>query len=97
MEEEKMRDLIMPNSGCELIETFGTNVTAFIQLCNRTHDVCDGCAYNPCVRMIKLQEKEVELRKRNFGKVNFETNVEIAERLGISKRQAAKMKKRGEI
>ena len=97
MEQEKIRALIKPDSGCKLCDSFGSHVAAFIQLCSMTHDVCDGCAYNPCDRMRLLELEEKQRRANNFGKVNFETNAEIAERLGISKRQVAKMKKRGEL
>jgi hypothetical protein len=97
MEQEKIRALLKPDSGCELCDSFGAHVSAFIDLCTQTHDICDGCAFNPCKFIERSVMEERQRRAENFGKVNFETNAQIAERLGISKRQAAKMRKRGEI
>lgn len=71
--------------------------TTFHGLCLRTKNVCIDCAFNPCLRMKIIEDAKRQTNKANFGKLPFETNTEIAKRLGISPRQASKMRKRGEL
>jgi len=93
MNRDKFIDLSKPDSGCQLAETMP--FLAFKQLCEMTSNVCDGCAYNPCEKVKRDERLAKDKKKANFGKHNFETNADIAKRLGISKRQVAKMRKKG--
>ena len=95
MDSDKFVDLIRPQSGCELAASMP--FAMFQGLCERTSDVCIGCAYNPCERMNADTRSQKEIRKANFGKVDFETNAEIAKRLNISARQVSKMRRKREI
>ena len=56
-------------------------------------DPCRDCAsINNCITRERLIEKA---NKRTSVKANVETNAEIDNRLGLSKRQVSKMRKRG--
>ena len=87
-------DMIRPGAGCKLAEA---GFAVFQHIYNTSNgDPCDGCGYNQGCELLEKEAKDSRLRKQgNFGKVGFETNAEIAERLGISKRQVVKMRKRG--
>lgn len=87
-------DMIRPQSGCKLAEDL--NFAVFQHIYNTSNgNPCDGCAHNRgCELLARQAKKEFQRRQENFGKVRFETNAQIAERLGVSKRQASKMKRR---
>jgi len=97
-------DMIRPHSGCDLAAT--TPYAMFRGLFVVTNgNPCDGCAHaRNCDFLIKQRAHERELKVKNFGKVNFETNAQIAGRLTkegrrgtVTPRQVSKMRKRGEI
>ncbi|MFH1327436.1 MAG: hypothetical protein ABIH76_01080 [Candidatus Bathyarchaeota archaeon] len=96
-------NMIRPQSGCELANT--TPFAIFKGIFEKTNgDICNGCAYKQnCSFLEKQIAKEEQRKKENFGKVNFETNAQIAERLSkkmgkeITPRQVSKMRKRGEL
>jgi hypothetical protein len=90
-------DMIRPQSGCELAEDLQFSVFKHIYDTSNG-DPCDGCAHKQgCAFLTSQAHNESSRRRENFGKVGFETNAKIAERLGISKRQVAKMRKKGEL
>ena len=90
-------DMIRPGSGCKLSEDMEFAVFKYIYV-ESSGNPCDGCAYNQGCELSAKQSRAGFLkRQRNFGKVSFETNAEVAKRLNISKRQVAKMRKRGEL
>jgi len=95
MDRDKFIDLIRPNSGCKLAESMSFSM--FQGLCERTKNICDGCAFNPCEKMRKDKERDKAMRRANFGTHTHKTNAEIAKEMGISKRQVSKMKKKGEL
>jgi len=92
-------DLIRPNSGCKLVEECGYAIFKGV-FDHSGGDPCNGCAYEEgsrCQFLATIKLKASQSRRENFGKVSFKTNAEIAEEKGISKRQVAKMRKRGEL
>ena len=90
-------DFIRPGSGCKLSESMEFALFQYIYIGSLAKP-CDGCAYiQGCKLLAKEASAHFSRKQKNFGKVNFETNAEIAKRLNVSKRQAAKMRKRGEI
>lgn len=92
MNKDRFVDLVRAGSGCALASTLP--FMAFKQLCEMTSDVCDGCGFKPCDKMKQDERRAKDARRAHFGMRDFETNAEKAKRLGISKRQAAKLKKR---
>jgi len=90
-------DMIRPHSGCKLAEV--THLVVFQHIYETSNgDPCNGCIYNKkCELLARQAEKDLLRRQESFGKVRFETNAKIAERLGISKRQVAKMRKNREL
>jgi len=90
-------DMIRPNSGCALAK--GTGFIAIFRLTNG--QPCDGCAAhhtpNECEFLRKQLDAAHTRRRWNFNQHSHETNAEIAKRMGMSKRQVAKMRKKGEL
>lgn len=82
-------------SSCALLSP---SPVMLIEIYNRSNgDPCYGCGYaNNCQTKhdLKLAAKQ---KSRGQGIYLGETNAEIAKRLGISKRQVAKMRKNGEL
>lgn len=90
-------DMIRPGSGCRLAEEMEFSVFQYVYI-GSLGNPCKGCAYIQKCKLLAKQARDAFSRKqKNFGKANFETNAEIAKRLNISKRQVAKMRKRGEV
>ncbi len=96
MNEDKFVDLIRPGSGCALAESTEFAVLQGIYV-NRAGDICTGCSYNPCEKMKEDKRREKERRATGFSKPIRGSNAEIAAGLNITKRQAAKMRRRGEL
>ncbi|KKM89178.1 hypothetical protein LCGC14_1251160 [marine sediment metagenome] len=92
-------DMIRPNSGCALAK--GSGFTVFQGLFKLTNGKpCWGCAYNipnECEFLRKQLDAAHTRRRWNFNQHSHETNAEIAKRMGMSKRQVAKMRKKGEL
>lgn len=95
MNRDKLVDLIRPGSGCALFED--TEYSVFKGIYDRTGDVCAECGYNPCERMKEDERRDKERRSARFGKHGPGTNADIAAKLKVSKRQVAKMRRRGEL
>ena len=90
-------DMIRPESGCKLAESTEFAVFRYIYI-GSLGKPCNECAYfQGCELLAKEAQAGFSRRQKNFGKVDFETNAKIAKRLNVSKRQVAKMRKRGEI
>jgi len=90
-------DLIRPDSGCKLVEECGYAIFKGV-FDHSGGDPCNGCPYEEgpkCQFLITIKLKASQRRRENFGKVSFKTNAKIAEEKGISKRQVAKMRRRG--
>lgn len=102
--------MLLPNSGCTLLGSFGDNVNAFISLAESSNNVCDGCAYNKkgfnaCG--FHKHEAKIELLKRSglyddivdykVAVLNRMTNADLAKKHGISKRQASKIRRKGTL
>ena len=94
-------DMIRPQSGCTLAKDYNIFKGIFY-LTNG--DPCRDCGFRGGCKFLEEQKiKEKQQRIKNFGKVNFETNAQIAERLSkkmgkeITPRQVSKMIKRGEL
>lgn len=58
---------------------------------------CDGCVFKHNCKQRHDLELVISSKKRTPKKPMRETNAEIAKRLGITKRQAAKMRKAGKL
>ena len=95
-------DMVRPESGCKSAETY-TVFKAIFDLTNG--NPCSECGYkDDCYFLKRLEEKEKRQKIANFGRVDFETNAQIAKRLSkkmgrgiITSRQVSKMRKRGEL
>jgi len=81
-------DFIRPDSGCKLSEHPGFKGIFDM---GRGYP-CNGCAFSKVCSFLKKIEQEKRIK--NFGKVSFKTNKEIAEEKGISKRQASKLRRK---
>jgi len=91
--EMEFVDMIRPQSGCKLAEDLHFAVFEHIYNTSKRYP-CGGCVYKQKCELLARQVRGEFLRhQENFSKVGFETNAQIAKRLGISKRQASKMKK----
>jgi len=91
---DKYVDMIRPGSGCEFAKDFNVFRVIF-KLTNG--NPCKGCGDSSgCEFLKKTMVKIVghEGVRRLLGR---KTNAELAKELGVSKRQIAKMRKRGEI
>ncbi len=58
---------------------------------------CPGCAYENSCRARKELEFKNNPNKSPIPGKHFETNAQIASRLGVSKRQVAKMRRDGRL
>jgi hypothetical protein len=77
-------------SSCEL-----AGQSIFLGLWKATGEYpCGGCGYKTCPTRKELEFKNTP--KPIPGK-HFETNAQIASRLGVSKRQVAKMRRDGRL
>lgn len=92
-----LTDMLRPSSGCTLANDM--KFTMFQGLFNLTNgDPCDGCPHHSGCGFLREQLNTAHSRRvRNFGQHSHETNAEIAERMGISKRKVAKMRRRKEL
>ncbi len=90
-------DMIRSDSGCTLANSM--KLTMFQGLFKLTNgNPCDGCPYRSECGFLREQLNTAYSRRvRNFGQHSHETNAEIAKRMNISKRQVAKMRKKGEL
>ncbi len=90
-------DMIRPDSECILANKM--KFAMFKGLFDLTNgDPCEGCAYySGCEFLRKRLNTAHSRRVRNFALHSYETNAEIAKRMGMSKRQVAKMRKKGEL
>jgi hypothetical protein len=95
MTQDEIINMAHPDSGCKLARTM--TFAMFHGLCLRAGDVCKQCIFNPCQRMKKIEDLKRQKEAKRRVKYDLETNAEIAKRLGITPRQASKMRKRGEI
>ena len=93
-------DMTRPESGCTLAKEYNIFKGIFVLT---QGNPCPGCGFNDgCKFLEKQKTEEKQRRTKNFGKVNFETNAQIAERLSkklgreITSRQVSKMRKRGD-
>lgn len=78
-------------SGCSLADTMP--VRAFAELYRMANnDPCKGCTM-PCELKSKLNDREKRVTKTGSSM----TNKQIADNLGISKRQVAKMRAAGTL
>ncbi len=93
----ELTDMIRPNSGCTLANEM--KFVMFQGLFKLTNgDPCEGCPhYSGCEFLQKLLNTAHARRMWNFKLHSHETNAEIAKRMGMSKRQVAKMRKKGEL
>jgi xanthine dehydrogenase iron-sulfur cluster and FAD-binding subunit A len=86
---------------CPLKDSFG--MVAFILFLERVNgDACTtGCGFynmGKCQGYRDIcQAKKMSKRATSYKQPLTETNAQIAERLGVSKRQVAKMRKKGEL
>ena len=61
-------------------------------------DPCCGCGYAPNCKVKLALEADSKARQRGDKcRIVQESNTDIAKRLGISKRQVSKLRKRGEL
>lgn len=95
MNEDKFVDLIRPGSGCALAESMEFAVFQYIY--KQSSNICDECDYKPCEKMKEDKRREKERRATGFSKPIRGSNAEIAAGLNITKRQVAKMRRRGEL
>lgn len=93
----ELTDMIRPNSGCTLADEMKfTMFQGIFRLA--AGNPCDGCSYHSGCEFLREQLNAAHSRRvRNFGQHSHETNAEIAKRMGMSKRQVAKMRKKGEL
>lgn len=91
----ELTDMLRPDSGC----TLANNYAVFRGIFELTGgNPCGGCGYyNGCEFLQKQSEAAHARRVRNFGQHSHETNTEISKRMGVSKRQVAKMRKNKEL
>lgn len=105
----ELTDMMQLDSGCKLAGDVGFILFKGIYDLTKGNP-CDGCPYDasraadrisfatsPCEFINEKTAKEKQVKAANFGKHAHETNAEIGERLGVSGRQVAKMRKRGEL
>jgi hypothetical protein len=95
--EDLFTDMIRPGSGCDLAE--GREYGYFAGIWKLTGgNPCKGCfTKGYCGFMKKYRQKDKDQRVADFGKHAHKTNAELAAELGVSKRQIAKMRKRGKL
>ena len=92
--KDKYVDMIRPGSGCELAGEMAVFQVIFAM---SQGNPCLGCGFaKGCEFLKKTMVKLVghEAVRRLIG---GKTNAELAKEKGVSKRQIAKMRKRGEI
>jgi len=90
-------DMAQPNSGCDVAE--GMDIIMFKGLFEITGgNICPECVERD---QCAFQERRKSLKKAahavRFGNHGHKTNAEYATDMGVSKRQVAKMRKRGEL
>ena len=98
---DKFDSMTHSQSGCTLAKEYDIFKGVFA-LTNG--NPCHGCGFEGGCKFLEKQKiKEKEQKIKNFGKVNFETNAQIAKRLTkkmgkeITSRQVSKMRRRGEL
>jgi len=80
-------------SDCDLLKPSPVILMAIYDMSGG--DPCRDCASrNYCITRKRLIEKA---NNKTSVKANVETNAEIANRMGLSKRQVSKMRKRGDL
>ncbi|KKM94829.1 hypothetical protein LCGC14_1194550 [marine sediment metagenome] len=90
-------DMIRPDSGCTLANSEGFVMFQGIFRLSAGNP-CDGCPHHSGCAFLREQLNTAHSRRvSNFGLHSHETNAEIAKRMNISKRQVAKMRKKGEL
>lgn len=84
--------------GCEYVEEFGPAFSGmYVPCANKGENVCDGCyKKGKCVPEKMMQNRKIN---QEYKPVQFyeKTNKQIADDLGISKRQVVKLRKSGQL
>uniref|UniRef100_A0A6M3LE98 Uncharacterized protein n=1 Tax=viral metagenome TaxID=1070528 RepID=A0A6M3LE98_9ZZZZ len=94
----KLEDFVKEGSGCKLAKSLpDIGFAELYRLANS--DPCRECAYrtNQCEFLKKVEQQKRDEKEELFGRVRFETNAQIAEKRGISKRQVSKLRRSGKL
>jgi len=93
MQKIELVDFI--RSDCKLLKPDVSILIEIYKLSNG--DPCRECCYNGSCQVLKSFQLKEYHKASGQTKYIGKTNQQIADELGISKRQVAKMRKRGEI
>ena len=87
-------DYIRPDSGCELAKSLAT----FKGLWRFTNEKpCLGCGFRiDCSFLKRISLEDIIKKKEFFNRPHFKTNAQFAKEKGVSKRQASKLRRKGE-